>query len=358
MEYKVGENRVIICDDIRNELPQYLSGYKSSNIFILTDENTFQFCKPIFDDITELKDSRYITIPAGDDKKNLETLSKVWEFLSFNGADRKSLIINLGGGVVTDLGGFAAAAFKRGIDFINVPTTLLSIVDAAVGGKNGVNFHSLKNEIGVIKAAKAVIVDNCFLKTLDKENFLSGFAEMIKHALISDKKEWLEILEYDLQKRNLDELKELVARSILVKARIIEVDPFEKGVRKALNLGHTIGHAFESYLNNVGRPVLHGYAVAMGMIAETYLSRKLYGFPKETFYELINLVNNYYEPLKITCDDYDEAFEFMKHDKKNEDGNINFSLLEDIGKLKLDTICSKEEIFEALDFYRETVGLA
>jgi 3-dehydroquinate synthase len=267
-------------------------------------------------------------------------------------------MINLGGGMVTDLGGFAASTFKRGIPYINIPTTLLSMVDASVGGKTGINFGGLKNEIGVFNNAYCVILDTTFLRTLDKANILSGYAEMLKHGLIDSEAHWAELLAHleDLDNlenmETLEKLSSLVAKSVAVKQRIVTEDPTEKGLRKALNLGHTVGHAFES-LALERKPILHGYAVAYGLVAELYLSCIKTGFPTDKMRQTVSFIKEHYGRMAITCDDYPRLLELMHHDKKNTGSAINFTLLADVGDLRINQTATEEEIKEALDFYRE-----
>jgi 3-dehydroquinate synthase len=268
------------------------------------------------------------------------------------GATRHSLMINLGGGMVTDLGGFAASTFKRGIHYINIPTTLLSMVDASVGGKTGINFGGLKNEIGVFNNADCVILDTTFLQTLDQENILSGYAEMLKHALISDENMWTEHILYSPLTSNLSPLTSMIAQSVAVKQRIVTEDPTEKGLRKALNLGHTAGHAFES-LALERTPILHGYAVAYGLVVELYLSCVKTGFPTDKMRQTVQFIKEHYGKMTVTCDDYPHLLELMHHDKKNEGSAINFTLLANIGDLRINQTATEEEIKEALDFYRE-----
>ena len=255
--------------------------------------------------------------------------------------------------MVTDLGGFAASTFKRGINYINIPTTLLSMVDASVGGKTGINFMGLKNEIGVFNNARTVILDTHFLKTLDAENILSGYAEMLKHGLISNEEMWAELMNFDLEQPDLGKLSGMVARSVAVKERIVTEDPTEKGIRKALNLGHTAGHAFES-LALQRKPVLHGYAVAWGLVCELYLSCVKTGFPTDKMRQTVSFIKEHYGKMDITCDDYPTLLELMTHDKKNVAGVINFTLLGGIGDIRINQTATKEEIYEALDFYRES----
>ncbi|MBP5458021.1 MAG: 3-dehydroquinate synthase [Paludibacteraceae bacterium] len=353
----MAQQKIIISHDLQADVKAELKGKTTNGLFILVDSNTHKNCLPLLgEDI--VSQAKIIEIPAGDDNKSLQSIADVWTFLSNNGASRKSFLINLGGGMVTDLGGFAASTFKRGMEYINIPTTLLGSVDAAVGGKTGINFNGLKNEIGVINPAESVIINTQFLKTLDKENFLSGYAEMIKHGLISTPEVWKHILEFDLDQVNYSSLTNLIDESVRVKEEIVKIDPTEKGIRKALNFGHTVGHAFESYAMKTGTPKLHGYAVAWGMIAELYLSYKKTGLDKEILREGVQLIKENYGALPITCKVYEQLYELMTHDKKNEsDGRILFSLLGGIGNIRINTNVEKQEIFESLDFYRDTVGL-
>lgn len=351
------KQQVVICSDLVLELKKALQNLPKESVFILTDENTHKFCLPVFFDKISIAKSNVCVIKSGDSHKNVETLASVWQFLSEKGATRKSLLINVGGGMITDLGGFAASTFKRGMRYINIPTTLLGAVDAAVGGKTGINFNGLKNEVGVINPAELVLIDTVFFKTLDHQNLLSGMAEVLKHALIAKKIDWEKVSAFDLEKFDLALLKPILADSIAIKERIVEEDPFEKNIRKALNFGHTIGHAFESMSYEKNTPVLHGYAVAWGMIAELYLSHKLLGFPKDIMIEAVRLIKNAYGSFFITCNDYDRLFELMTHDKKNDSKEINFTLLGGIGDIRTNQNTTQKEIFEALDFYCDSVGI-
>lgn len=348
------EINIIISEDLGASLQKLTTSFPKEKIFVLTDVNTQKHCAPMIAQSLGLSSRHYITIKAGDEHKNLSAIAEVWEYLSNHGADRKSLLINLGGGMITDLGGFAASTFKRGISFINVPTTLLSIVDAAVGGKTGINFNGLKNEIGVIRQSGSVLIETRFLNSLDHENFLSGYAEMIKHSLLDSKEEWQSILDYDLKNPDLEALKPMVRRSIAIKEAVVKADPYEKGIRKSLNLGHTIGHAYESLSLEKDNLIPHGYAVAFGLISELYLSVVKLNFPKEILNQAIELIRPNYEKFYFDCNDYSRLFEFLTHDKKNENNQINFSLMNNIGDVKIDCNCTKEEIFQSFDFYRDT----
>lgn len=346
------KQKVIISEALESELSKAIAMCSKDRLFILTDENTKQLCLPVVKNYSTIKDAEIITIEAGDTHKDLESISHVWGELQRKGATRHSLMINLGGGMVTDLGGFAASTFKRGISFINIPTTLLSMVDASVGGKTGINFGGLKNEIGVFNNANCVILDTIFLQTLDEENILSGYAEMLKHGLISTESHWAELMNFDIDKPDFKELGQLVAKSVQVKEHIVTEDPTEKGIRKALNLGHTVGHAFES-LALQRKPVLHGYAVAWGLICELYLSVAKTGFPVDKMRQMTRYIFERYGRMPITCDDYPTLLELMTHDKKNTGNAINFTLLGGIGDIRINQTATKEEIEEALDFYRE-----
>ena len=335
-----------------------IEGVSSEQLFILTDEHTKIHCLPTLQSEGALKNAKVYTMRSGDHYKTIETVVDIWKFLGENGGTRKSMLINLGGGVVTDLGGFVANTFKRGISFINIPTTLLSMVDAAVGGKTGINFNGLKNEIGVINPAKTVVIYPDFLRSLDTENLLSGYAEMLKHGLLSSEEEMQKLSKFDARKPDFDLLAKLIETSIEVKANIVKQDPTEKGIRKALNLGHTIGHAFESYSHETNRPILHGYAVAWGLIGELFLSYKLQGFPQSLMTETVRFIRENYGVFEITCNDYPALYEYMAHDKKNATaGEINFTLLKGVGEIVPNCIVEKELIYQALDFYRDSVGI-
>ena len=347
------KQEVIISRDLKKDVANAISRVNYDRLFILTDTTTLKVCWPLICDLPCMELAQMITIGDTDENKTLDSLVLVWKALQKGGATRHSLLVNLGGGMVTDLGGFAASNFKRGLAYINIPTTLLSQVDASVGGKTGINFGGLKNEIGVFNLATSVILSSEFLRTLDMKNLLSGYAEMLKHGLISDEQSWAELLRFDLERLDYTELGNLVAKSVEVKERIVEQDPTEKGLRKALNLGHTAGHALESLALEEGRPVLHGYAVAWGLICELYLSVVKCDFPKDKFRQTVQFIKANYGDARLDCKHYERLFEFMKHDKKNEGDNINFTLLGNIGNIRINQQASKDEIFEMLDFLRE-----
>ena len=349
----MNQQKVVIAEDLGQSLNEAMEACERDKVFILLDETTEKCCLPVVEAAVGLQDAKRIIIGATDTHKTLESLAHVWEELGIGGGTRHSLLINIGGGMVTDLGGFAASTFKRGINYINIPTTLLSMVDASVGGKTGINFRGLKNEIGVFNNASTVILDTQFLKTLDAENICSGYAEMLKHGLISNEKMWAELMNFELEQPDLRQLSRMVADSVAVKERIVTEDPTEQGIRKALNLGHTVGHAFESFALK-RQPVLHGYAVAWGLICELYLSCMKTGFPTDKMHQTVRFIKEHYGMMTITCDDYPTLLELMTHDKKNVAGSINFTLLGGIGDIRINQTATKDEIYEALDFYRES----
>jgi len=352
------KQKVILSDNLEKRLTEAINEVEHDHLFMLCDTLTRRYCWEKIRTFNCLKGITRFTIEVGDIHKNLKSVTWVWDKLQEYGATRHSLMINLGGGMVTDLGGFAASTFKRGIPFINIPTTLLAMVDASVGGKTGFNYGGLKNEIGVFSNARSVILDTIFLRTLDRENIYSGYAEMLKHGLISDEAHWAELMNYPIEtiatKESIEaiDISRLLAKSVAIKQRIVLEDPTEQGLRKALNLGHTAGHAFESFAMR-RQPVLHGYAVAWGLICELYLSVVKTGFPTDRMRQTVRFIQEHYGKMAITCDDYPELLELMTHDKKNVAGVINFTLLGGIGDIRINQTATKEEIYEALDFYRE-----
>lgn len=353
----MSKQEVILCESLEKSLIHAIERCPHDKLFILTDEHTRRLCLPALVNLPEIKEAVSITIGAEDVHKTLETLASVWTALSNQGATRHSLLINLGGGMVTDLGGFAAATFKRGMAYINLPTTLLAMVDASVGGKTGINFNGLKNEIGAFAPASSVLIETDFLRTLDTANFFSGYAEMLKHGLISRTDHWAELLNFDTAHIDYRVLKQLVGQSVQVKEEIVAQDPYEKGIRKALNLGHTVGHAFESLALAENRPVLHGYAVAWGMVCELYLSHLRVGFPKDKMRQTIQFIKENYGIFHFDCNKYEQLYAYMTHDKKNTSGIINFTLLKEIGDICINQTADKETIFEMFDFYRECMGV-
>lgn len=348
---------IIFTNEVNKALEELLDGMDFNKLFVLTDVNTQYFVAPKFTEVLAKHNATHITIKSGDMHKNVESLTQVWKQLGDNGGTRRSMLINLGGGMVTDLGGFAASTFKRGIRFINIPTTLLSAVDAAVGGKTGINFNNLKNEVGVFNEADAVIISTVPLSTLPLEEVKSGFAEMLKHGLLSNKDIFERLLAYDFSQSNGNELLSLLEESVNVKRDIVNQDPHEKGLRKALNLGHTVGHAFESLAMTRKAPIPHGYAVAWGMIVELVLSHMILKFDSDTLHRYAEFVYRNYGAFDITCEDYPALISLMRHDKKSDSGEMNFSLLSDIGKIEINKIASEDDVKAALDIYRDLVHI-
>ncbi len=350
------EQKVILSERLEQTLTEAVQTVPHDRLFIVCDTNTYKLCLPLVSGFECMKGAHVITILPNDEHKSLQQVELVWSQLQQHGATRHSLCVNIGGGMVTDLAGFALSTFKRGMRFINIPTTLLAMVDASVGGKTGFNYGGLKNEIGVFSNADAVILDSIFLRTLDRENILSGYAEMLKHGLLSPLPSGGVgggLLSFDVEQPDLVELGRMVAESVQVKQHIVLEDPREQGLRKALNLGHTVGHAFEAMALAKQHPVLHGYAVAWGMMCELYLSVMKTGFPVDTMRQVNSFILEHYGRMTITCDDYPTLLQLMTHDKKNTGTDINFTLLHDVGNLALNQTATKEEIEEALDFYRE-----
>lgn len=350
---KSAGNSVFINKNITKELNNFFKDRKDpySKIFILVDENSIHYCyPPLAAKIAHFKDAEIIEIESGEDSKNIEVCSQIWSTLSEYGADRNSLIVNLGGGVISDMGGFIASTFKRGIDFINIPTTLLAQVDASSGGKTGIDHNNLKNEIGVFNFPKAVFINSDFLQTLDKRQFLSGFAEIIKHALISDAGYWKKIKAFKFS--GSTGIDKLIETSITIKNKIVQTDPQEKNIRKKLNFGHTVGHALESYFLKKPRiELLHGEAVAIGMVCESYLSHKVCKLPEKQLMEITEFILEKYKPLNSVEINADQLIQLMKHDKKNNKEGINFSLISAIGKCETDKIITQNLIIEALNYY-------
>ncbi len=345
------ESNIFIAEDLSKDIEHLIGNVSYEKVFLLSDETAYELCYPKIKGVKGISKERTVIIPSGDDNKGIEALAKVWHLLSHGGADRKSLLITLGGGMPCDLGGFAASTFKRGIQFINIPTTLLAQVDASIGGKTGINFAGFKNEIGVFSQASAVLVETSFLNTLDNKNIISGFAEMIKHAFIYCADKWDELKAFDINNPDYEHLKKLVADSIRIKDHFVQNDPLENHIRKALNFGHTFGHAFESLAMCEKRPVLHGYAVAFGMICELYLSHIRLGFPLPLVMEITNTLEKIFGHFTFTKDHFDQLYHLMTHDKKNEDNQINFTLLEQVGKIQINCQANKNEIYDALHFY-------
>ena len=346
---------VIFNEEGYKALNNYISENNYSNIFIIVDSNSNEVCLPkLLPYIATKLTIEIIEFEAGEINKNIETSIQIWNVLTDLGADRKSLIINLGGGVVTDLGGFVASTFKRGIDFINIPTTLLSMVDASVGGKTGVDLGNLKNQIGVINIPKMVLIDTSYLDTLSQMEMRSGLAEVLKHGLIFDTKYWKQFL--DLSKLDFADFDTIIYDSIKIKNEIVMQDPTEQGIRKALNFGHTLGHAIESYFleNENKKTLLHGEAIAIGMILESYVSMQKNLISIEEYLEIKTTINSIYEPVFFEENDLNPILELLIHDKKNEYGTIKFVLLDGIGKITINQEVENELITAAFLDYKSS----
>lgn len=343
---------MLFGEESYQKLSGILNDKNYSIIFVLVDENTHEHCLPYF--MGNLEGDfpfEIIEIVSGEINKTLETCSGVWEALSELGADRKSAMINLGGGVITDMGGFIASCFKRGIDFYNIPTTLLAMVDASVGGKTGVDLGLLKNQIGVIIEPEVVIVDQRYLTTLDQRQFKSGFAEMLKHGLISDANYWNQL------KENFDtsSIIDAIQTSVQIKATVVQQDPRENGLRKILNFGHTIGHAIESYFLSLGKDkmLLHGEAIAIGMIMEAYLSTIYCQLEPEALKEISEIILHHFGWVEISEKDKKEAISLLKFDKKNSHGTIKYVLLEHIGSPVIDVQIKDNDLNDAFAYYHQ-----
>lgn len=346
---------VYFNNEVYTKLNSYIEQNKPSIIFLLVDSNTHEYCLPQFLEQLESNDItvEVMEMPNGEEHKTIDICLGVWEALSEYNADRKSLLINLGGGVVTDLGGFVASTYMRGIAYINIPTSLLAMVDASVGGKTGVDLGGLKNQIGVINEGEIIGIDTRFLNTLPQNEMVSGFAEMLKHGLIYDKSYWNTLTH--LENLDISDLDRLIYDSVVIKNTIVTEDPTEQGLRKILNFGHTLGHAIESYfLEHADKtPLLHGEAIAVGMLLEAYISSKLCALPTTELKEISDGILKTFSKVEITSDDHAAIINLLKHDKKNSHGIIKFVLLESIGKPKIDCVVTNDLIIEAFDFYEQ-----
>jgi len=339
--------------DLYSSITEKISSDKFSSIFILVDENTDQFCLEIFIKKSGIKLFNKIIIASGEDNKNIDTCVLIWDQLNSYKADRKSLLINLGGGVLTDIGGFAASTYLRGIKFINIPTTLLGMVDAAHGGKTGIDFKLLKNQIGVFNEPIEVLLDNEYLKTLSKEEFINGYAEVVKHSLLTNKPD---LTFNSLVKLDLFKDSDYIINSYSkVKNEIVKSDKYESNIRKVLNLGHTIGHAVESYSHISDKIVdlKHGQAIVIGIITELYISHRKFNFPLKDVISVKNHLNKYFNSIPLEENDIINIYDLMVYDKKNEGSKINFVLLKEIGKPVIDQIVDKQLFKESFEFYNE-----
>lgn len=344
----------VFFDNSLAELATFLRESSYSKVFFLTDLNTSEHCMPLIGKyLPELDNYDIIEVDPGEENKNIDYCIGVWQMLLDFGADRNSLLINLGGGVITDMGGFAASTFKRGIDFVQVPTTLLSQVDASVGGKTGIDLGSIKNIIGTFTQPKAVFISTEFLKSLSARQLVSGFGEIVKHGLIADRDYY-----YQVQKISPEEIPaEIIYRSVEIKNKVVTIDPFEKGLRKTLNFGHTIGHAVETFsLKNDSDPLLHGEAIALGMICEAYLSVKHNTLTENELNEIVQYIRKVFPDYPLHTSSFPAIMEFMKNDKKNSNGQIGFALLNAIGDCGYNQFIEEEHILQSLEYYQLVAG--
>lgn len=348
-EYYLKDFSIYIGNDAFEVLLENLIARSYSKVFVLVDENTEKYCLPAL--TKYLFDIKLIKIASGEQSKNLDTAQQIWNFLQEKNADRNSVFINLGGGVVGDIGGFCANTFKRGMDFINVPTTLLAMVDSSIGGKTGIDYNGLKNAIGIISQPKAIYIHPELLLTLPKDELLNGFAEMIKHGLILDRSYWEKIIKVGFE--DWSKMSALINGSIKLKLDVIKRDPQEKSFRKILNFGHTVGHAIEAYsLKNDKKPLKHGEAVAIGMICEAYLSKVQLDLSPKELRTIADFISHYYPKYSMRSILSPELIALMRQDKKNEHPDeINFTLLKRIGKGNINNICSEKQITAALNYY-------
>ncbi len=333
-------------------LSPFLKKNRFSKIFILVDENSLQHCLPqLVARVKKLSEAEIIELESGEKNKTIEVCTNVWRALGELGADRNSLLINLGGGVISDMGGFIASTFKRGIAFINIPTTLLAQIDASIGGKTGIDLDGLKNEIGVFTNPKELFIFTGFLRSLPRREMLSGFAEALKHGLIADVAYWEKLKLVNIA----DDVSwdEIILDSIHIKSEIVAADPFEAGRRKALNFGHTVGHALESFFLEGGEAtLLHGEAVAAGMICEAWISNQLAGLQENELDDITHTLLQLYGSINVNMISDHRLIELMRHDKKNENGIIYFTLLDAIGKPVINKKVTAADIIEALNYYR------
>jgi 3-dehydroquinate synthase len=345
------KNYNIFVGPIQETLPVYLGMDNYNHIIIIADENTARDCLPAVMPFLDSYQHQTITVSPGEKHKNINSCCAIWSQMMESNASRDALVINLGGGVIGDMGGFSAATFKRGLRFVQMPTTLLSQVDASIGGKLGIDFKQIKNSIGLFKDPEAVFVDVEFLKTLPEQELRSGYAEMIKHSLIADTSHWEKLRQKNVQ--DWQDWGTLVVDSMLIKKRIVEEDPLEKGIRKALNFGHTIGHAIESFALETATPLLHGEAIAIGMICETFLSQQLLGLREQDVVQVSRYLLQQYGFVPLSPDHFDAYIELMRNDKKNQGTTINFSLIHPLGQAVVNQTCGEELIKASLDFYNK-----
>lgn len=353
--------KLIFTNLVGDTIDKLIESLGNPTVFVLSDVNTVQYAVPILAEQSHaVASAKVITVKAGDMNKNLDAVQSVWKQLQDFDATRTSVLINIGGGMVTDLGGFVAATYKRGIRAINIPTTLLGAVDASIGGKTGINYNGYKNDIGTFTEPVASVVSTIFFKSLPQQELLSGYAEMLKHALLESRGELTKLMDYSVEFPifDPDKLLKLIESNVTVKTSVVEEDLMENGARRALNLGHTAGHAFEELAFKRMSPIPHGYAVAQGCVVALILSHIRLGFPSDVLYTFSNYVRKTYGAFDFTCDDYDQLLSFMSHDKKVEKaGEIRFTLLADVGDPRINNVVAASDIRSALDLYRDMMGV-
>lgn len=355
------KQKLIFTNLVGQALDNLIDSLGAPQVVIVADINTAQFALPILkNDSRHAASATLITLKSGEANKSLESLTALWKQLSDINATRSTVIVNLGGGIISDLGGFAAATYRRGLRCINIPTTVLAAVDASVGGKTGINFNGFKNQIGTFTEPEAAIISTVFFNTLPQQQVLSGYAEIIKHALLEDDRTLAEALAYT-PAYPLDDpsaMLPVIEASVGVKARIVEADLTESGLRKALNFGHTAAHAFESLAIRRSSPIPHGYAVAWGMVVALVLSHMELQFPSDTLHCIAQYVRRNFGAFEISCKDYPAIIEAMHHDKKNiKPSEVAFTLLEAVGKPHIDHVVDDDKIKAALDIYCDLMGL-
>lgn len=342
----------VVIAPIAESLPQFLSDSKYSKVHVIVDENTKRHCYSLVKPF--LPKHTLTQIKSGEQEKTLATCEKIWQDMTDAELDRHSLVVNIGGGVIGDMGGFCASTYKRGIDFIQIPTTLLAQVDASVGGKLGIDFHGFKNHIGVFRIPNTVLIDPIFTKTLPFNELRSGFAEIVKHCLIADKAKWDMIKRKDFEAQDFADL---ISHSVEIKKAVVAQDPTEKGLRKILNFGHTLGHAIETFY--LGKPklhLLHGEAIAAGMICEAFVGFRKGFITQKELAEIEEFIFSVYGIATIQAEDVEEIIALTAQDKKNKGKEVRFSLLEGIGKCGFDIAINAKEMKDALAYYRGDVN--
>ena len=342
-----------------SRLNRMLSGkaFDNARFFILVDENTYNHCLPhLISKVDRLQQAEFMEVPVSEECKDIAIATQLWQTLLESNADRNSVLVNLGGGCISDLGGFVAAGYKRGIRHINIPTTLVGMVDAAIGGKTALNLDNSKNQIGFFHQPAIVCVEPAFLDTLPDAMLLDGVFEMLKTFMVGDPGRYESLCGMILD-GTFEVLPDMIAACAEIKTAVVRRDLYDRSVRRILNLGHTFGHAFETWCMRNGHPVLHGYAIAWGLVCELIMSHQQVAFPSQTLYDIANFVKENYGPLRITCDDYPALYELMTHDKKNEGEEINFTLMRNVGDPALNYTANKEQIGATLDIYRDLMGI-